>query len=634
MRASPHRPQSVFGAFAVAAIVCAVAARGDQMVLRDGSRDFGDLAGCVGDACRFDGQSVSRIAIAWIGFGDLTTPPPAPTQSELDEVHLAGGEIATGTIVGVSRGLVATDRDSFDRELVAWIRFAGREPERPDSPPAFGAPPDRPPAEPPATPPRPQPPPSPASPPAAPPAGPPRTTPPPPGAAPAGVCGPVPHGFAAEFGGRWIGRMDGRLHSGGGLLVNTSIEVRLREARYRWLGQPMVGLVEYSDLCDDGSIVRRTYTTLQSHARCSYTGAGTASVSGTVAAIMRTAQSVGPGRSVTWSESTYVLTMGPDESIPYTENCDGDARTYAVGERPGGWNLNAEPREQLALTAGRMAGSYAENIADFTSWSICREGAACPPPEELPDEPLPDDDECDEPTNQTRDLELALDQMLSIRDELAPLLAEKKRIERAAGEWKGDYEHANRDCGLWTVAKMLATFLVSNFSPTTPGSALGPAPGRIDGGVAGGYEAGKEFANFLALVEKIFDDDLSWVLPNSEFGELFSAEDLYDGAISGWGYIESQSAAPGALRASLLACGAPTIDGVIDGALTYLRHLEELQALGDPLNRTLNRGRQQEIAIQDAWMKYQEACRAHLRCRDGAQADVRSCEMPPASAQR
>ncbi|RAG32063.1 hypothetical protein DN554_30460, partial [Burkholderia multivorans] len=69
----------------------------------------------------------------------------------------------------------------------------------------------------------------------------------------------MPHGFVEEDGGRWIGTMQGRHHTGG-LLVHSSVDVRLRECRYRWKGQLITGLVEYSKLVDDGSLVTRNYS--------------------------------------------------------------------------------------------------------------------------------------------------------------------------------------------------------------------------------------------------------------------------------------------------------------------------------------------------------------------------------------
>ncbi len=104
-------------------LVAAIAGA-DLLALRDGTSRAGALQACVGSTCGFSGTTVPRASIAWIAFGDLTTPPPAPIQWASDEVHLAGGTVRISTIVGISLGVVATEAGAHDRAGVSWVRFA------------------------------------------------------------------------------------------------------------------------------------------------------------------------------------------------------------------------------------------------------------------------------------------------------------------------------------------------------------------------------------------------------------------------------------------------------------------------------------------------------------------------------
>ena len=201
------------------AVTAGAAYAQDVLVIRDGTRRQGAVRGCRDDACTLNGVKVARGLIAWVGLRQDDAAPPRVRDPLKDEVHLVDGRVVNGEFGGLSLGALALGDDSYDRDEVAWIRFAGPEPAptpRPSpsgpiyrfspSPAASGSPgPSPPPTPPPSMPPPP---------------------PPPPGGPPIGACGVVPYGFAAEPGGRWIGRMDGRVHTGGGHLVNTHVDVR------------------------------------------------------------------------------------------------------------------------------------------------------------------------------------------------------------------------------------------------------------------------------------------------------------------------------------------------------------------------------------------------------------------------
>ena len=224
----------------------------DVLIIRDGTRRRGVVSGCREDACTLDGATVARglIAVGRAAAGRRRAAG-GPRSDRGTKPTSWTGSVVNGEFGGLSLGAVAIGDSSFDRDEVAWIRFAGPEPAatpRPSPartdlsvlafPPGFvfaaaalatsdstafhasAAPSSSPRPSPGAA--RavlPQPPPAAADAPAT------------PGSSPqptrdlaiasAGACGPVPFGFAEEDGGRWIGTMKGRVHSGGGHLVNT-----------------------------------------------------------------------------------------------------------------------------------------------------------------------------------------------------------------------------------------------------------------------------------------------------------------------------------------------------------------------------------------------------------------------------
>jgi len=585
----------------VLAIACAVTASSadaqDVLVIRDGTRRKGVVAGCREDACTLDGARVARGLIAWVGLRQDDAAPPPARDPLKDEAHLVDGRVVSGEFGGLSLGAVALGDESFDRDEVAWIRFAGPEPAPAPGPsprgPNYRFSPSPPAASPRGPSPRPRPSPPPTPPPSMPPPPPP---PPPPGTAPSDGCGPVPHGFASEPGGRWVGRMDGRVHSGGGHLVNTHVDVRLRECRYRWKGRFTPGLVEFSKLVDDGSIVTRNYSTLRSHAGdCTYSGAGTSRVTGEVAEILRSVQAVGPGGNVTWSGYTYVISMGPDQSIPYTDNCRNGSRTYGVGERPGGWNITSGPgpgpavSRHLPLTGGRMVGRYEENIADFSSWSICREGTNCPPPPREPGPTAassPSPDPCGDLARARSLVDVLWDQ----RQSMTPAL------ERAWGELKAAHDEMLFNLEAWraavdvcAIAEIVQTILT---------------------------EAAGEFGEALDLAAKIAEGDLSYLNQSEELG---AALDLL-GGVAGAGN-------PANMRDRIAGC-AVLPDNLRAGANAFVDNYEKVRRLMPLVQQHLNWFRTQDQKYWDEWNRYYRVCLEYARCK-GLPAST--CPPPPST---
>jgi hypothetical protein len=386
--------------------------------------------------------------------------------------------------------------------------------------------------------------------------------------------------------------MDGRWHSGGGHLVNTSIEVRLREVRYRWKGQPMAGLVEYSDLCGDGSIVTRTYSTLRSHSGpCTYSGSGTSSVTGTVAQIKRTAQSVGPGRNVIWSEYTYWLSMGPDESIPYTQNCGDGTRTYGVGERPGGWNLNSGPAREMPLIGGRMAGHYTEDSPNFTSWNICREGTNCPPPPEpgptTASSPSPD------PCGDLARARSLVDVLWDQRQSMTPAL------ERAWRELKAAHDEMLFNLEAWRAAIPICAIaeIVQTVLTETAGA----------------------FGEALDLAAQIAEGDLSYL---NQSDEVSAALELLGGISAAAG-----AGNPANMRDKLAGCAALP-QNLRDGARAFVDNYESVLRLMPQVQEHINRIRQKDQQHWDEWNRYYRVCLEYARCKG---LPPSTCPPPPAT---
>ena len=128
---------------AVALALCftAVAARAeDILVIRDGTRrPGGESPAAATKAARWTAQTVARGLIAWVGLrGRRDAAPPAARDPLKDEFHLMEGRVVTGEFGGLSLGAVAIGDASFDRDEVAWIRFAGPEPAATPRPLAEG----------------------------------------------------------------------------------------------------------------------------------------------------------------------------------------------------------------------------------------------------------------------------------------------------------------------------------------------------------------------------------------------------------------------------------------------------------------------------------------------------------------
>lgn len=76
------------------------------------------------------------------------------------------------------------------------------------------------------------------------------------------------------------------------------------------------------------------------------------------------------------------------------------------------------------------------------------------------------------------------------------------------------------------------------------------------------------------------------------------------------------------------ACGGLTIDAVMDGAIQYLRLLQEALPLIQDVQKRTNDLRAKDNEIFDLWAGYRQECARYETCRGGIPA---ACEAwPPA----
>jgi hypothetical protein len=628
----------------------------DLLILRNGTVRTGSITSCNAASCTLDGSLTPLADIEWAGFArDDVTPPPTGGS---DEVHKTDGTIVPARLTALSATSLSTTRGPVARAETAWVHVALPTAPQQPQPGAFGAP-QSPPTAPPAPTSSPQPP-APHS----------SGSPPAPGPQPAPPSGDSPRGWPPprprhdappRLGGLWTGTVIARYRANdSGILYRWDIDarVRLREKTAPLLfgtGAAMRSVGSFSWLVPEGSVLTEKVT-CQGDVTCE--GEGTITVSGeenincsgfwwknedvdisgpyqidiprtgmysvclgAPQSAMFTITYRAPGGVPTSYESSYVSpVIGRHPLLERAHFMDPDTRTF-----PGG--------------AAQMTGSYFKPAnADFgslsVSWSICRETQNCPPPGPLPPDPE-DPDDCPPPASQQALLERALAELRAKVERAGELEAEYKRIEQQARQWEGDYMDVMWDCRLFSLAKTLTGFLLGNFAPKVPPRMLtvptGPGATRID--TLPGIEAGKTFVNFVNFIEKISDGDASWLIPDTEFGpggqEWVSAEDIWDGVTVGWNALQSQGATPAQMREAMLSCGSPSIAAAKEGALQYLRLLEELRPLGDEMNTVKNDIRNLETnQIEgDLWPKYQRECLRYEQCREGG--DPSRCNQLP-----
>jgi len=616
----------------IVAFVCGLlAARSlaaDVLILRDGTRRQGTIAGCR-DECTLDGEKVARSTIVWVGLGAGGTAPPPPRNPGSDEVHLVSGRIVVGEFGGMSLGAVLIGEDSFDRDEVAWLRFAGPEPAptptpTPPGPPAVVVPEGRPtgssgtPAGQPVPPPRPAPA--------------PRPTPPLPTPAPPAQPERPPSG-RGERGALWTGTIIGRDYGnvdGVDTEISYTIDVKLREYRYPMecllvdasgrATAPRAGTQVH--FASEGSRITMRYTATSPWGTGSGQGETTVTsppnVGGDLGAIWT--KSVDRdlsgclGADIPLGRSVYMLGIagrGATYTVRWSNGSEGqmDFATSVIGRSP---SMPATPcsdnEVRLLEGGGRMAGRFTVPCTGCCptaemAWSICREGVACPPPPPSSGPgaapPSPSPAPCDETREDRAQLELLMDQWRAYAGLVKQSTAEFDALQRKASQAKGDFEQAMRDCNLWGLAQLLVSLLTS-------------------GAVEGQPEGFNAFVTYGSQLDKIASGDPSWLLPSynvrirgQQWTSLETAWDTFN-----YGYANLGASAPQQLIDRLRGCGAPTLEGVLDGAYEYLHLMEELKPLADRMHERENRLHDQEEKIFDFCLRNPKVCEDYDRCRE------------------
>lgn len=598
-------------------LLAATPAAADTIVLTDGTRQEGQVTFCDEETCVLSKQSLERTRIGLIVFLPEVALPP-----NVRGVVFEDGSVRGGNFSGLTLGYVELNGEEIDRERVAAIILEPLRPPPAETPqPPIVRPDDPPPAAPPQheEPRRPSP-------------APPNVPPPAPAASP---CGP---GSAAGSGVAWSGSAKVRQTMGGGgyhhernatlrVTLEEKCETALVDGSGRQIGSQV--FIQGTAAQHEKYLDRQSMVTT-----CICEGEKTHTSSHDMVMIYRRTADGDTSRTLGFNlpphrQPIYVMTLGGAGYIEAPcrgESCGGKGGGTMLQVSAGRVALGAghwDPRERT-VDGGIMRGTYTIPLGAAThqvSWSICRAGVTCPPPPEFEDgggttdtpERPPGEDPCGDMQQIRAPLDLAMDQQSLYLHQLQQLLQEHQRLIDQSEQWKGDFEHATRDCGLWSVAKWLTGFLAT-------------------GGASGGEDIKhiKELWNFLGMLEKLSNGDPSWMLPNTEFGpdgkEWLSLEDAWDGFMIGYGQIDEGS--PSSIKQDLQNCGAPTLHEVLDGAYEYLGLLEQIEPLARRMNEAANRVRDQDEMLYDKWSRYQSQCQEYQRCKGGSPAACDSWPPP------
>ena len=557
------------------------------------------VSGCRDDACTLNGTKVARGLIAWVGLGQGDVAPPRARDPLKDEVHLLDGRVVTGEFEGLSLGGVAIADQSFDRDEVAWIHFAGPEPA-PTPRPSPAGPYYRFSPSPPASSPLPSPPPTP----------PPST--PPPGASPSPPPPPGP-----GTGALWTGIIRGRYWGTVGEVTTemlVTVDVKLRETAPTPLTAPGAATVigQRVDLDPAGSTITNTMTASSPDVSCR--GSGTATHPGNTAersdGLLMTRTRNGDTRGLagidiplgrtlysvaylhTVDEFTFVCTSrGVTESskIGYTVPPLGRAGIIA-------YEHNGDPEFRFVQGTGKMVGSYqAPSVIAFqqmsAEWSICREGTNCAPPRQPGPSasPSPSPDPCGTLAQARAQVDVLWDQRQLYAGELKD---EWDALEQAHGEMLDNvdaYKAAIPLCAIWDIVS------------ETLESASGWA------------------GEFTEFGTKILNGDLS---------ASVGAEPWKSLSERAWDVFPRQSTWAGLMRDRITGCGAPISPEMRAAALRFVDSWERVRRLMPAVQEKINRIRTQDQKYWDEWNKYYRECQRYARCK-GLPAPP--CPPPPES---
>ncbi len=567
----------------------------DVLVRRDGAARTGELQGCAGGLCTMAGQTTARDDLAWIGLGvdpERIQSPEPPQDPARDLLRLADGSSLASPLVGVGANDVVAGVGTFSRGEVAWIYLAPPA-DSPEPPVVNRRPP--PPGAPPVEPPRPP-------------------RPPPPVPAPPGAGGAGP-GERFERGGLWTGTITGRhvthldpsddihewscqatarlrewilpMHEGGGSLRRIGRIVRLApEGTVMFNRTSCRG--EYIAHCGGEGSIDLSYGP-EEVAQASVLYLKDVDVDATPAL----------GFDVPREGGLYVLGIAVENSQTFLwtiTNTLGDSSTHDHGYGcflQGNAPLlteNMDPQRR-SLQGGRMVGSYSTNWHYGTldvSWSLCREGDACPPPAPLPpagDEPEPEP--CGDLAAERALVDVLWDQRQSYA---ADLEAEWHALELAHGEMLDNveaYRAAIGACAIWDIVS------------ETLESASGWA------------------GEFTEFGTKVLSGDLSAFVGEEPWKSL---------AERAWDVFPRESTWAGLMRDRVSGCSAPIPPDLRAAALRFVDSWERVRELMPSVQEKLNRIRDQDLRYWEKWQRFYQTCLRWAACKG---LPPSSCPQPP-----
>jgi hypothetical protein len=589
----------------------------DLVLLRDGSAMTGELEGCAGGGCWLTGSPpLARAEVAAISFaggGEVAAPGG---ELEADRVLLAGGGSRDGAVYGISSDDVVAVTGSYERSAVAAILFAatpgggagaivvpspdagaGTLPEgavSEGSPGAPGAP------------------------------GSPGTP-----SAPSGSPGPRSRSGSAdrERGALW----NGSCHAIYRTVVDdcTHTTEVIDTVRVREYPRPILRRIVRNGRADVESVGTIYQLEPEDAERTNlYTltcaSGGGASGQGTIALGAEAEQEGYSHASTIWTKSVdddltpslgydfpradgmYVLVMGTrtDDTYPVEYDFLGsEGHIEQSGYQPCWAGRTPLIDGQIdpsfrRLEGGRMIGQYTTEWNDNTvsaSWTVCREGDACPPPPELPDSPNIPPDPCGRAGQQQAHADTCGAQLEALVEQLGPLFAAYNQRMAAANDNRDAFQEAQNYCALYDEAKEILEAILT-------------------GGTAAEAELAQSLFYLRDVIAKAANGDLGSLLYPPEVKKVLKA---YKDAKNAWFELTADDLAK--MNRDLGGCSGKMPAGTFLAAQQFLADLGAAgQLWHDTVAPRMNdlRAMGLECAYLDhtAW----RACVADAECRGEA----------------
>jgi hypothetical protein len=513
---------------------------GDLLLLRSGASSTGELAGCTEAACTFEGRAYGRDEISWLGLGTGEASPPLAQDPGEDEVHLAEGDVVPGRVHRVGADEVVAARGHWPRDRVAWIRLTPLLEDGEAPPGQIGAPEDDvepagegeetvdddggddadglrhddPPFEPPPTDPR--------------------------------APGPPPGNGEGELGTLWTGTLTGHMYGvADGIRSDwtVSVEVRLRERRFPWicvLDGRAQRIGTFVELEPERSVITNQYACSGQDLVCSGSGSVTVSAGRGIEGIGHASSMwlkdvdrdisscLGVDLDVPRGGGIYVIGISARHDDEFTVRMDvpgGSSTTehgYASPVIGGGILPDSPPcgdRALRTLEGGGtiMRGSFSGACVGCcpqiaASWSVCREGVACPPPPEPETGAAPppaEEDPCDRIGNLPSQRDLCRNQLDLLTARLEPHVQAHADLIARANENIDAFASADLQCEIWDQTEKLLKTLIT-------------------GGMGRAGEAGRALLYLADVLEKAQGGDLASLFYPEELQKFLEAKGLVD----------------------------------------------------------------------------------------------------------